>query len=82
MLSKSEQARADALADAETLRKMTRSLNRGFAYGGTDVNLAGVCALAELKAETIYLDTNPYGGGFWIRLAATHAFRAVPGLRG
>jgi hypothetical protein len=70
---------ADAVADAETLRSVTRSIHRGFAFHNTDVYLSASCALFHVEAAT--RPGSLYEGDFWIRSAAEHAFKAVPGLR-
>ena len=73
----------DALADAEQLRVMTRSIHRGFAYRNTDVAMAASCALFHIKAALEPPDSHGirYEGDFWIRAAAEHAFKACPELR-
>jgi hypothetical protein len=70
----------DAIADAETLRKITRAFNRGFAYRNTDV--ARASSMALFHVESAIRPESKYVGDWWILEAARAAFRAVPGLRG
>jgi hypothetical protein len=85
-MTSSEQARADAMADAETLRLWAASRPMPiddfdwFAYP------------AEVAVLRCVVTTDPGGAGLWNYRPETHAedvcraaraaFRAVPGLRG
>lgn len=74
----SEQARADAMADAETLRNVVSThgmANRAVARGVCEAEAAGHRAIQWRCG---------YGDGltFYAEEAARAAFRAVPGLRG
>lgn len=81
-LSKSEQARADAMADAETLQRMARKPR--YIFGVGPAAESPLHATARLGRIVI---SNILSGGiddvvFFTRSAARAAFRAVPGLRG
>ena len=77
-MTKSEQARADAMADAETLRVIAWEAPRAHVSNALrKARNLGVRAASEIE----------YGGGWLLpnvtaREAAHAAFRAVPGLRG
>jgi len=71
-LSTSEQARADAVADAETLWLYAREQPRP-----KDACLDVI--RAANAGRTAHLGRSPKATG---RKAGRHAFRAVPGLRG
>lgn len=73
------QATKDALADAETLRRVARSVYRGFAYKHSDIAKAAILSDADFLAKGC---PGIYIGGYWSEIAARYAFRAVPGLRG
>lgn len=70
---------ADAMADAETLRRVARAFYRGFAYQHSDIAKAGSLSDAAFLADGC---PGTYLGGYWSEQAAKKAFRAVPGLRG
>lgn len=77
-MSTSEQARKDAMADAETLRNVVSThgmANRTIARGVCEAEAAGYRAVQWRGG---------YGDGleFYAEEAARAAFRAVPGLRG
>lgn len=68
-MSTSEQARQDAMADAETLRLFTVYSMQG-GYGNTD------------RAFKLAVNVLDAGRVRTVRERARAAFRAVPGLRG
>jgi hypothetical protein len=92
-MTKSEQARADALADAETLRLYLWEQTKERHRIGSRISASGqwnhtTLGQAERHAEAV-LQTRPWlgdNGGVsvarWGTLAARAAFRAVPKLRG
>jgi hypothetical protein len=78
----SEQARADAIADAETLRAYL-TVDLGEIHPDSGANMAGHYVFeAGWAGGQSLADSLPveYVPG-WARLAAHEAFRAVPGLR-
>ena len=74
-MSASEQARADAMADAETFRKVARSPIYRAAWGGY-LEFCANNALTHLRRPDGWYSES------WARAAAHVAFCAVPGLRG
>jgi len=68
-MTPSEQARADGMADAETLRLMASE----FPSFGAALDAAWCCPCADCLADPSY--------GWIERARASIAFRAVPGLR-
>ncbi len=79
-MTKSEQARADALADAETLRKIVTDL-----VGPTRNRISGLLRLAWLNGYNVEMRMTEESAIYATdsaRAAARAAFRAVPGLRG
>lgn len=77
-MTPSEQARADALADAETLQRLALvEFRRGRGYSQEALRAAG--RVRSIKAWSF---GTPPAQPEWAIQAAQTAFRAVPGLRG
>lgn len=74
----SEQARADAAADAETLRLMAGSHER---RNNTTKNLMDSGRMAELLQSNLWFKREDAAQACAV-YSARFAFRAVPGLRG
>jgi hypothetical protein len=73
-VSPSEQARADAMADAETLRRVAASMPHIGDQMSWELVEAGNNGASSRFPDTAYMTTR--------FVAARAAFRAVPGLRG
>ena len=81
-MTTSEQARADAMADAETLLSATRDRHRSpkQAHAAHKARMAGADACFNLRYP---LSHDPLDSPVLLATtAARAAFRAVPGLRG
>lgn len=77
-MSTSEQARADAMADAETLVFVSAQCGyRGPLRTVEDLVMAGLSVLGNPDFTTVFADPDRL-----FAYAARSAFRAVPGLRG
>ena len=77
-MTTSEQARADAMADAETLVIVSAQLGQRRALRTVeDLVMAGLSVLANPDFATVFAEADRS-----FAYAARAAFRAVPGLRG
>ena len=79
-MTTSEQARADALADAETLGRLIRSMHGVESCPSAAPYLCGMVPAAGATMHYIR-HRNPRSAYLNARKAALAAFRAVPGLR-
>jgi hypothetical protein len=80
-MTSSEQARADALADAETLRRLVESMHGVASCPQAPALLFGIPRYCSDVFMGIKQGT-PWFAARGARRAAWAAFRAVPGLRG
>jgi hypothetical protein len=81
-MTPTEQARADAMADAETLRWAVQGVGGGPLVDASLQGGRAVRAVLKIDSGNDGGCHNPIQAAAWAESAARAAFRAVPGLRG